>query len=105
MTKRITYYQDDDFHLAYIIHKGIAYLHCDVYTWKLSSFKQGLSVFKTMLKDFYNAGILNVISITPNPKFCEVLGGRKYGYAELSDGSKLEVYKWDLTQLQQSLEQ
>ena len=95
---RITYYQDEDFCFQYSICEGVLFLHADVFNSKLSAFKRGFSVFREFLLDVQKQGMSEVYSITPNPKFCQLLGGVSMKEIEIED-RKYEVYKWDLKRL------
>lgn len=89
------YYKDDDFSLEYEIHDDKLFLHCDVSSWRLSSFKKGLSVFNSFLEEAKSFQIEGVYTLTPNPKFAELLAG-KFVKNITIDEKEVKVYKWEL---------
>lgn len=48
------------------------------------------------MKELKENGFNEIYSISPNPKFCEMMGGRSIGILE-KEGLTYEVFKWDLT--------
>lgn len=97
---RNIYYQDDSFCFAWSEFAGDIFIHCDVYSWKPSVYKRGLSVFNTFLKDFSDKGIHTIYTVTPNPKFAELMAGEKL-VDTIIDGKEYEVFKWVLKQQSQ----
>lgn len=86
--KHIKYYEDDSFSFLYTEEPEALFLHCYVYEWKLSVLKKMIKVFGEFLNEF--SGKL-IMSITPNPKYCEMLGGK---VIEELDGN-LKVVIWE----------
>ena len=71
--------------------QGQFHVHCIVHNWNKSVLKklyQELHFVKLMAK---NMGHDKMYSVSPNPKFCELLCGRSIG---TQDG--YEVMVWDL---------
>lgn len=94
---KTVYYEDEDFTLQFNEDKGAILIHCEVFNWKLSSLKRGYRVFAEMVEDFSSKGVTHFYSVTPNPRFCELLGGKKLeGFSE----NGYEVYIWELKSLQ-----
>lgn len=89
MNKTIIY-EDEDFKFLYTIEQDYLVLHCYVFNWNKSVLKKGIKVFAEFLNN--NRG-KKIISVTQNPKFCELLGGEY-----LSTVEDYEVYKWESTQ-------
>lgn len=90
---RHTFYEDEDFILQYNFDKGQVLIHCEVDKWSLSSLKKGYRIFAEMMDTFRSVGYEKFYTVTPNPKFCELLGGTKIeGFKENGH----EVYVWEL---------
>ena len=89
------FYQDDDFKLEYQDWNNIWFIHCIVSNWNLKSFKKGLRVFREMHKQALEQKVKGLMTISPNPKFCQLLAGIFVGKVQ-KDGLEYEVYKWDL---------
>lgn len=92
---RVTFYEDEDFILQYKEAYGEVFLHCEVTSWKPSSFKKGLRVFGALLNKMEERGRTRLVTVTPNPKFVQLLGGEYIGDKE-QDGIHYEVYQWVL---------
>lgn len=94
------FYKDDTFCLSYSEDKmdNIFYIHCTVDKWTLNSFKRGLYQFKLLHEFARNKGVKGLVTLSQNPKFCELLAGVEIGEAETADNQKYKVYKWDLIQ-------
>jgi len=90
------YYEGEDFKLSITVVNNEVFLHCLVYDWKLSSLRKGFKIFGRMMKELKENGFNEIYSISPNPKFCEMMGGRSIGILE-KEGLTYEVFKWDLT--------
>ena len=70
---------------------GEFHLHCLVYKWNKSVLKalyQELALVKLMA---LNLGHKKMYSVSPNPKFCELLCGRSIGIH-----NECEVMVWEL---------
>lgn len=95
---RITYYKDEDFHLEYVKKYNEVFLHCTVFNWKLSSLRKGFKVFGRMMNEFANSGVSRLVTVTPNPKFVQMMGGQ-FLHKHYEDNKEYEVYQWVLKQL------
>lgn len=95
-------YSDSDFTLECVDKFGAKFLHCEVASWKLSSFKKGLRVFNSFIKNEAESGTKFLITVTPNPKFAELLGGKFVESVE-HEGKEYKVYIWELNSLLQPL--
>ncbi len=82
-----TFYADDDFIFSYEEEGDVILLHCVVGKWSLGVYKRTLPIFNTFLNKFKE---YKIISISPNPKFCELFGA--YEIDDLGNGIK--VMKW-----------
>jgi hypothetical protein len=97
---RSTFYEDEDFKLDIdeLILPDLGkclYVHCDVYTWKLSVLKKLYRVASDVDNYKDALGYDNIITISPNPKFAKLLGG--YSIMEMKiDGINYEMIKWEL---------
>ena len=92
---RKTYYKDEDFHLQYVEKYDEVFIHCDVFNWKISSLRKGIRVFAKMLNEFEGKGVPHLVTVTPNPKFVQLLGGQ-FVSTYVDDGKEYEVYQWVL---------
>ena len=92
---RITYYEDDNFCFQYVIYNETVFLHALVSCFKPSVLKKMFFVFNSFLSEMKEKGLTEIYSLTPNPKFCELLGGRFKDIIECN-GEEYEVYKWEL---------
>ena len=93
--KKIDLYQDESCKLSVEVVSRVAYLHCEVTNWKLSTVRKLYSALKTFLVSCEERDIVQVYTITPNPKFAELGGGRFCGYVTYQD-KQYEVFKWAL---------
>ena len=50
------------------------HVHCEVYNWKLSVMKELYTEFGALLNLARGLGFEEVVSVSPNPKFCELYG-------------------------------
>lgn len=95
---RNTFFEDEDFKLQWDDWKEEKVLiHCEVFNWKLSSFKKGITIFATLQEEMLKKDIKELWTFTPNPKFAALLGG-KFIYKGEYLGTEFEVFKWDLIQ-------
>lgn len=92
---RIVAYEDDTFKLEYERKRGDMFIHCNVFDWTLSSFKRGKKVFEEFKKKRLEEGVEVFYTISPNPKFCVLLGGELIGYLQKRN-KRYEVFRWVL---------
>src|SRR5574343_1202875 len=95
MYKKEVLYQDVNCSLSVEVVSRVAYLHCEVVNWKLATAKTLYSALKTFLASCEERDIVQVYTITPNPRFAEMYGGRHAGHVTY-EGKQYEVFKWDL---------
>lgn len=99
---RIIAYEDEDFKLEYTKKYGDIFIHCLVFNWSLSSLKKGKRIFEEFKEKRRKEGVDYLYSVTPNPKFCELLGGHRIGQCAKKN-REYEVYRWELKQPSQQL--
>lgn len=92
---KVVYYEDSDFRFEVETYDRACLLHCEVSKWAPSVLKQMYRVLKKFLAECKDSGVIKVYTVTPNPKYAEVMGGR-YTSSITVGGVNYEVYKWDL---------
>lgn len=90
-----TYYEDENFVLSYEMDDSLVVVHCDVTDFKLSALKKGYEVFANFMNFVECHGINVIATITPNPKFAKLLGGR-WVSTLIHEEKEYEVLVWDL---------
>lgn len=95
---RHKFYEDDNFVVEFAIYERIAYLHCRVYNWNHKVLRK-LYMVSGELLNFLAKECDEAITVTPNPKFAELMGGR-FVKTVIAYDNEYEVYKWDLILLQ-----
>lgn len=93
--KKLVLYEDMNCHLSVEVVSRVAYLHCEVFNWKVSTARRLYSALNTFLLSCEERDIVQVYTITPNPRFAEMYGGRHCGYVKYQE-KDYEVFKWDL---------
>ncbi len=92
---RLVYYKDDNFVLELEIVGNVGFLHVECWNWSPSVFKKGLRVFHTLQVEAKEMGLVRLITVSPNPKFCHLFGGTtKTTLTHLE--KEYEVVVWDL---------
>ena len=94
LTHETVIYKDDDFKLSYSLFNDMAFLHCRVSNFSPSSLKKGIRELGKFLDSSKEKGINKVATLTENPKFVEMLGGKFYSTIE-KDGIKAEMFVWE----------
>ena len=90
-TSRLNFYRDDNFSVDIQDIGGQFHVHCEVTTWKPSVLKQMYKVAAKLISFAEHMGYKEIVSISPNRKFCELLGGTLIGEQE-----ECEVMIWEL---------
>lgn len=90
-----TIYQDEDCHFEVEDLGKWAFLHVTVQGWSASKFKKMIAVFGQFLNEASGKGYEKMVTISPNPKFCKMFGG-KFESAFTQNGTTYEVYAWEL---------
>lgn len=94
---RETVYKDIDiqFDIEFMGPESLL-LHCIVEgEWTPSLYKRALRVFVRFMSDAYDHGYKELISFSPNPKFCKLFGARSMGEFEY-ENKTYEVMRWAL---------
>lgn len=92
---RFTYYQDEDILFEYEVAEGCILLHCIMHSWKPSILRRGYSIFAKFKQDCKDVGISTFRTLSPNPKFAHVFGGKtltSFAY----NGIEYEEVVWEL---------
>lgn len=87
--------ENEDFTIRVEEREGLYFLHCDCYSWSLSVLKRLYREAATIEAEVRALDIKVVYSISPNPKFCEILGAINIGQLE-EHGITYEVMEWEL---------
>jgi hypothetical protein len=94
---RKPYYKDEQFIVEYEIVNEKLFLHCDVTHFNSKVLRRMYDVFATMKQDFAKRGFAEMITVTPNPKFCELFNGQR-GQRMVFNEKEYEVVTWALRQ-------
>ena len=89
------FYADEDISFAYEEDRTEVVLHCEVFNWSHSVLKRSYMVLGDFMNQKRKEGFKTLVTITPNPKFAKLFGGKSIGDMDL-DGKKYEVVTWDL---------
>ncbi len=92
---KIVAYQDEDFIISFDMLNGVPSLHCEVFKWTPKTLRRGLRVFAELEKQFKERGFNTLISLSPNPEFCRMLGAKSKGKFLYND-KEHEVMVWVL---------
>lgn len=93
-----TYYQDDTGLLEYELYEDMVIIHCTVSKWSPRILRNFYSVFKTFKEEVAKSGIYKIITLTPNPRFCELFCGVRVN-SFTHEGIDYETILWDLKPL------
>lgn len=88
-------YEDEDVKFETEEDDGLLVLHCEVQGWSASKYKKFIKVFARFLDESKEQGYKGVVSVSPNPRFCELFGAKKLGDFE-HYGTVYGVMIWDL---------
>lgn len=93
---KFTIYEDDDVSFkAERVGTATLLLHCKVSHWSPAKYKKMLKVFGQFLNESLGyLGYREVITVTPNPKFCKLFGGKTVN-SFTYEGKYYEVVRWD----------
>lgn len=89
------FYKDSDVCFEYEVEGKDLLLHCEVVRWSPSILKKSYTVFGDFLNTMRKAGFERACTITPNPKFAKVFGGKEVATYE-HEGKEYEVVIWEL---------
>lgn len=90
-------YQDDDIDASFDFYDRRACLHCNIKKWDVRTLRKCYKELGRFLLEMEKEGALAVYTISPNPKFCELMGG-VYCSTIQYEGKPYGVYKWELKQ-------
>lgn len=88
---RLNFYRDDNFFVDIQDIGGQFHVHCNVQHWSPSVLKQMYYVLANLKQFAGHLGYTYMVSVSPNRKFCELLGAK---YIAEQEGH--EVMVWDL---------
>jgi hypothetical protein len=88
---RKTFSKTSSYHLEWEIIGNQCHIHCTVEEWKKSVLREGYLELARLQRFVGSMGYGEMYSISPNPKFCELLGGTSLG--EFKEG--YEVMVWE----------
>jgi hypothetical protein len=97
MASRKTYYKDENISLEFEPYEGDMLIHSEVKHFSPSIYKEALSVFGWFLNDCYSGGYKRVFTVTPNPRYARMFGGKTVNSLTYL-GKEYEVVEWDLKQ-------
>lgn len=76
---RKTFKKTDAYHIEWEIIGNHCHVHCTVDKWTKSELKRGYVEF-VRLKEFVRGmGYTYMVSVSPNPRFCELFGATSLG--------------------------
>lgn len=84
-------YQDGDLLVEAEMVKGNPFIHVSVLRFNKSVMKKIKEVWEDVKAGFYYEGYDEIYAVSPNDKFCKVMGGKLH--SRLADGKG--VYKWE----------
>jgi hypothetical protein len=70
-------------------------VHCDVWVWNMKVARRLDQEVNKMFDELRERGVERLVTVSPNPRFCEYLAGEKIG-EELIQGKIHGVYLWEL---------
>ena len=76
---RHTFVKTEDYHIEWEIIGDHCHVHCEVSTWSKKVLREGYIRFVELRKFVNQKGYKEMVSISPNPKFCELFGARSIG--------------------------
>ena len=97
LSHKNTYYQDSNFFFQFERVEDTCNIHCECSNWKPSVYKKMCEVFNNFQKECMDLGIFKLWTISPNPKFCLLLGASHLGTLTI-DNKSYEVMIWALKQ-------
>ena len=77
-------------------YEGLLYLHCEVVNKNITSFRKTKELFLQICTLAKELGYDELWAVTPNPRFCKLLGPTITVDAFTEDGVAYEELKWDV---------
>lgn len=90
-------YRDENVSFEYEPVGDIAVVHCDVTHYSPSIMRKWYKLFVQSKELLASLGFKEMLTISPNPRFCEMFCGKYVQSIDTPDGIR-EVYKWELGQ-------
>ena len=91
---RETFVKTESYHVEWEIESGLFHLHCTVDKWAPSVLKELYYVFVNIREFAKNLGYKEMVTCSPNPKFCRLFGGEPIGVEHNGE----EVMVWEVMQ-------
>lgn len=95
---RNIYYKDDNISLEFEYFGEDILIHSNVTKFTHTILKDAIVVFSMFLNECADGGYKRVFTVTPNPKYAKIFGGRKVNTLSYLN-KEYEVIEWDLRQL------
>lgn len=76
---RKTFSKTDDYHIEWEIIGDHCHVHCEVYNWSKSILREGYVEFVKLKEFVHRLGYSEMVSISPNPRFCQLFGATSIG--------------------------
>lgn len=93
---RTVYYKDENFTFEFERINEYVLIHCECWNWKVSVAKKMYEVFHTFLEEIKQTEeTIKVMTISPNPKFCMMFGGKAISTIVDFKGNNHEVIVWE----------
>jgi hypothetical protein len=92
---RQVFYKDEDASFEYEVSGSEVLVHCDVNKWTPSVIKKGYRVLGDFMNTMRKQGLDTMVTITPNPKFAKLFGGRSISHI-IYEEKEYEVVVWGL---------
>lgn len=92
---KIKYADNEQFEAYLEFDRDTAYLHLNVRKWSLSCLRKLYSYLAILQRELAENGITKLATVSPNPKFCKLMGARSIHELEYNN-EKYEVFVWDL---------
>ena len=89
---KVTFKKTDDYHIEWEIVGNQCHIHCLVFNFSNSVLKRGYLEFVRLRRFVGEMGYTYMVSVTPNPKFCELFGAFSVGTAPNGN----EVMIWEI---------
>ena len=100
VTQKFDIYTDDSFYFFVTVRDNSVFVHCEIFKWSNNVLRRMLNVFSLFSFRMSELGYSELYAISKETKLVELFGGR-FVKAFESDND-YGVYKWDLTQTQDS---
>ena len=72
-----------------------AILHCEVYEWNIKVARELDKAADDLFDYLESQGYERCLTLSPNPRFCEYMGGIEFGVYE-HEGIEYRGFRWEL---------